>query len=76
MIYEVSLSHIHLFATLWTVACQALLSMEFFRPGYWGGYCSLLQGIFPTQGLNPRLPHGRQIFYHLSHHQASPLKGR
>jgi len=22
---------------------------------------SLLQGIFPTQGLNPRLPHCRQI---------------
>ena len=28
---------------------------------------SLLQGIFPTQGLNPGLPHCRQILYHLSH---------
>ena len=28
---------------------------------------SLLQGIFPTQGLNPGLPHGRQILYQLSH---------
>ena len=27
----------------------------------------LLQGIFPTQGLNPGLPHCRQILYHLSH---------
>ena len=27
----------------------------------------LLQGIFPTQRLNPRLPHCRQILYHLSH---------
>ena len=27
---------------------------------------SLLQGIFPTQGLNPGLPHCRQILYHLS----------
>ena len=27
---------------------------------------SLLQGIFPTQGLNPSLPHCRQILYHLS----------
>ena len=31
------------------------------------GSCSLLQGIFPTQGLNPGLPHCRQILYHLSH---------
>ena len=28
---------------------------------------ALLQGIFPTQGLNPSLPHGRQILYHLNH---------
>ena len=27
---------------------------------------SLLQGIFPTQGLNPGLLHCRQILYHLS----------
>ena len=26
----------------------------------------LLQGIFPTQGLNPGLPHCRQILYHLN----------
>ena len=30
-------------------------------------YLSLLQGIFPTQGLDPGLPHCRQIFYQLSH---------
>jgi len=35
------------------------------------GSLSLLQGIFPTQGLNPGLPHYRQIFYQLSH-QGSP----
>ena len=28
---------------------------------------SLLQGIFPIQGLNARLPHCRQILYQLSH---------
>ena len=33
---------------------------------------SLLQGIFPTQGLNPGLPHCRQILYQLSH-QGSPV---
>ena len=32
---------------------------------------SLLQGIFPTQGLYPGLPHCRQILYQLSH-QGSP----
>ncbi len=31
------------------------------------GSCSLLQGIFPTQGLNPGLLHCRQILYCLSH---------
>ena len=31
------------------------------------GSCSLPQGIFPTQGSNPGLPHCRQILYCLSH---------
>ena len=31
------------------------------------GSLSLLQGIFPTQGLNPGLLHCRQILYQLSH---------
>ena len=35
------------------------------------GSLSLLQGIFPTQGLNPGLPRCRQILYQLSH-QESP----
>ena len=33
----------------------------------------LLQGIFPTQGSNPGLPHGRQILHRLSH-QGSPRR--
>ena len=37
--------------------------------GVGGG--SLLQGISPTLGSNPRLPHCRQILYHVSH-QRSP----
>ena len=28
---------------------------------------SLLQGIFPTQGSNPALPHCRRILYQLSY---------
>ena len=35
---------------------------------------SLLQGIFPTQGWNPGLPHCRQILYHLSHRGSPILK--
>ena len=31
------------------------------------GSLSLLQGTFPTQGLNPGLPHCRRILYQLSH---------
>ena len=31
---------------------EAPLSMEFSRQEYWSGCHSLLQGIFPTQGLN------------------------
>ena len=31
------------------------------------GNLSLLQEIFPNQGSNPGLPHGRQILYQLSH---------
>ena len=36
------------------------------------GSLSLLQGIFPTQGLNPGLLHCRWILYQLSY-QGSPL---
>ena len=35
------------------------------------GSLSLLQGSFPTQGLNPSLPHCRRILYQLSY-QGSP----
>ena len=37
------------------------------------GSRSLLQGIFPTQGSNPSLPHCRQILYQMSH-RGSPRK--
>ena len=49
--------------TPWTVAHQASLSMEFFSKNT--GVCchSLLQGIFPTQGLNLGLSYCRHILY-------------
>ena len=31
------------------------------------GCLSFFQGMFPTQGSNPGLPHCRQILYQLSH---------
>ena len=37
-----------------------------------GGH-ALLQGIFPTQGLNPSLLHCRQIAYCLSHQRSSRI---
>ena len=48
-------------------------TVGFSRQEYWSGCHFLLQGIFPTQGLNPGLPHCRQTLYHLSH-QGSHLK--
>ena len=40
-------------------------------PGTGVGCHALLQGIFPTQGSNPGLPHCRTIPYHLSHQFSS-----
>ena len=37
------------------------------------GCHALLQGIFPTQGSNPGLPHCRWILYHLSHHKSPKM---
>ena len=54
-----SLSSIRLFATPWNSPWNS--------PGQNAGVGSLLQGIFPTQGSNPGLPHCRQILYQLSY---------
>ena len=43
-------SCVQLFATPWTVAHQAPLSVGFSKQIYWNGLPCLLQGIFPTQG--------------------------
>ena len=51
--------------TPWTAAHQAPLPRDF--PGKSTGVgCHFLVKIFPTQGLNLRLPHCRQTLYHLS----------
>ena len=48
----------------WTVACQAPLSMGILqaRKNTGVGCHALLQGIFPTQGSNPGLPHCRILY--------------
>ena len=57
-------SCVQLFGTLWTIACQAPLSMGFSGQEFWSGCCALFQGIFPTQGLDLSLLHCRWILYH------------
>ena len=60
-----------LFATPWTVAHQAFLSGDSPAKNTGVGCHALLQGIFPTQGSNPPLPHCRWILYRLTP-QGSP----
>ena len=63
-----SLSRVRLFVTSWAVACTRLLRPWDFLGKSTGVCCHfLLQGIFPTKGSNPGLPHCRQMLYHLSH---------
>ena len=49
-------SPVQLFATLWTVACQAPLFMGFSRQEYWSGLPCPSTGNFPHPGIKPRSP--------------------
>ena len=51
----------------WTVAYQVPLPCGFLGKNTRVSCHFLLQGIFPTQGLNLGLPHCTQMLYHLSH---------
>ena len=44
------------FATPWTLACQASLSMGFSRPEYWSGLPVPSPGDLPNPGIEPRSP--------------------
>ena len=59
-------SHVWFYTTLWTVACQAPLTMRFSRQEYWSGLPCPPPGELPTQGSNPDL-------LHLLHWQAGSL---
>ena len=49
-------SHIQLFATPWTVAHQASLSMGFSRREYWSGLPFPSPGDLPDPGIKPESP--------------------
>ena len=51
-----SLSRVRLFATPWTVACQAPLSMGFSRQEYWSGLPFPSPGDLPNPGIEPGSP--------------------
>ena len=64
-----TLNCVRLFATPWTVAWQAPLSMGFFRQEYWSGLPFPPSGDLPDPGIEPESPAfasctGRQILYH------------
>ena len=46
-------SHIWLFATLWTIALQAPLSMRFSRQEFWNGCPCPSPGDLPNPGIEP-----------------------
>ena len=46
-------SCVRLFETLWTVVCQALLSMVFSRQEYWSGVPCPPPGGLPHPGMEP-----------------------
>ena len=51
-----SFSHVRLFAPLWTVACQAPLSMGYPRQEYWSGLPFPPPGDLPDPGMEPMFP--------------------
>ena len=46
-------SVIYISAMLWTVACQAPLSMGFSRYAYWSGWPCPIPGNLPDPGVKP-----------------------
>ena len=61
------LSRIQLFATPWTVACQASLSMGFPRQEYWSVFPFPLSGDLPDPGVELPPPAWQEDFLSLSH---------
>ena len=49
-------SRVRLFATLWTIACQPPLFIEFSRQEYWSGLSWSSPGHLPDPGTEPTSP--------------------
>ena len=56
------LSHVRIFATLWTVAHHAPLFMGLPRQEYWSGWPSSTSGDLPDPGIEPALLHWQVCF--------------
>ena len=52
-VYALSLRHVQLSVTLWTVACQTPLSMEFSRQEFWNGVPFPTPGDLSNPGIEP-----------------------
>ena len=59
--------HVQLFATPWTVACQAPISMGFPRQEYWSRLPFPSLGDLPEPGIKPKSPALQADLYCLSH---------
>ena len=61
-------SCVRLFANLWTIVCQAPLSMGFSSQEYWSGLPCPPPGDLPDPGIEPTslmsTRTGRQVLYH------------
>ena len=53
---NVSRCHVRLFGIPWVIACQAPLSMEFFRQEYWSGLPFPSPGYLPYPGIESEFP--------------------
>ena len=69
-------SRVQLFATPWTIACQAPLSMGFSRQEYWRGLPFPSWGDLPSLGIQPESPvaPALQMDSLLLSHEESPIQ--
>ena len=67
-------SRVQLFVTLWTLARQAPLSVEFYRQGYWSGLPCPPPGDLPDPRIEATFPvaHALQVNSLLLGHLGSP----
>ena len=57
-------SHVRLFLTLWTIACQAPLSMGFSRQEYWSGLPVPSPRDLSNPEIEPITPMPPALLYH------------